>query len=426
LEDNESGEARSTAQVNEHTALIEYAEGLDRLFVYIVTHDDVRWIDLGARAQIERDARSFVETLAAPTSPPMEVAQQGACLYERLVSPVRSLLSDHITHLVFVPTSALASVPFEALVHPDSVPSDPQHGFDELRYLMDEFVVAYAPSSPVLAALQKLERQVRSPRFLILGDPIFGPEATGKDDVLQLAVARPGELSQEYRRVKGTRNESFEIGRLLVTEDPSATDAQRIALLKLADQRSAAMNTATFDMYLGAEARRDRLRSDLTAYTNLHLAAHAHVDLVDPRRSGLVLSYEPSSQGLFALEDVLGLRLNADLTVLSACETARGAVVRGEGVQSLACAFLAAGSRAVIATLWRVDDDKAAQIMIDFYRRLDRSESAADALRLAKLEFRNSGPARGSQVGSSPEAPLLAPANPYYWAPFIFIGAPSE
>jgi CHAT domain-containing protein/tetratricopeptide (TPR) repeat protein len=409
------------------TAIVEYVDGLEHVFVYVVTTEGVRFIDLGPRVSIEHDAREYLATLVGRTTEPMIVAQQGARLYAKLVSPVTSLLPRGTTQLVLVPTPSLAALPFEALVHPDSVPNDRQHGFDELRYLMDEFVVVHAPSAQVMVALQQRTSATRPPRFLILGDPIFGPEATGEADVLQLAVARPGDLSQDYRRVKGTRDESLEIARLLFTEDPSATAADGRTLLKLADQRSAEMHTARFDMYLGGEARRDRISTDLSAYTHLHLAAHAHVDPSDPRRSGLVLSYEQASQGLFALEDVLGLHLDAELTVLSACETAQGPIVRGEGVQSLAYAFLAAGSRAVIATLWRIEDDKAARIMIEFYRQyLDHGQAPADALRFAKLQFRSSIPARGSQVGQSQEAPVMVAANPYFWASFVYVGAPSE
>src|SRR5207249_289422 len=147
----------------------------------------------------------------------------------------------------------------------------------------------------------------------------------------------------------------------------------------------------------------------------LHLATHGRADENDPARSGLWLAAasaagQPDSTaapGFLSVDDILGLRLHAELVTLSACETGLGRLERGEGVMGLTRAFLAAGARSVVVSLWRVNDRSTALLMEGFYRallppHLPREEALAEAKRalLAAAETR----------------------SPYYWAPFVLVG----
>jgi CHAT domain-containing protein len=112
---------------------------------------------------------------------------------------------------------------------------------------------------------------------------------------------------------------------------------------------------------------------------------------------------------LLYVRDLYNLELNADLVVLSACETGLGRLRRGEGIISLARAFAYAGARAIVTTLWSVDDEKAKDLMLDFHGHLKRGEPVDAALRRAKLDYlqRRPGPAE---------------AHPFFWAGFAPIG----
>jgi CHAT domain-containing protein len=105
--------------------------------------------------------------------------------------------------------------------------------------------------------------------------------------------------------------------------------------------------------------------------------------------------------------EILALELNAQLVTLSACETALGKKVEGEGVRGLSTAFLFAGAKNVIASLWKVSDESTAELMIEFYTELLSGKDKATSLRLAKLRLIKSE----------------AFSHPYYWAPFIQVGA---
>ena len=111
------------------------------------------------------------------------------------------------------------------------------------------------------------------------------------------------------------------------------------------------------------------------------------------------------NDGFLRLDEVTRLRLNADLVVLSACRTGQGRLNAGEGVTGLARAFLYAGSRGVLSSLWSVDDAETSRFMVDVYQGLQDGKSTAEAVRAAKLKMIREG------------------KPPVFWAPFIHIGA---
>jgi len=158
----------------------------------------------------------------------------------------------------------------------------------------------------------------------------------------------------------------------------------------------------------GRDATRERLLAALPGASVAHIATHGDVNEAEPERSGLWLAAADSgaAQRLEA-GDVLGLRLDASLVTLSACETGLGRVERGEGVVGLARAFLAGGARSVIVSLWPVNDRSTADLMKRFYgEALAGRRSRAAALAEAKRTLLARDATR----------------SPYYWAPFILIG----
>jgi CHAT domain-containing protein len=106
--------------------------------------------------------------------------------------------------------------------------------------------------------------------------------------------------------------------------------------------------------------------------------------------------------------EIFNLKLNADLVVLSACETGLGKQVKGEGLVGLTHAFFYAGTPSIIVSLWKVQDRSTADLMVNVYQQLDRNNAKAEALRLAKLQL-----IRQNRY-----------AHPYYWAPFVLTGEP--
>lgn len=164
-------------------------------------------------------------------------------------------------------------------------------------------------------------------------------------------------------------------------------------------------------MFLGAQANEDSVKSEkLDQFRYVHFAAHGVVDEENPRRSGIILSLDGSDKedGILQMTEIMRLKLNADLVTLSACRTGLGKLVNGEGVLGLTRAFLYAGTRSVIASLWNVNVTATAELMTAFYRNLKRGLPKDEALRQAKLELLN---------GKQP-----AWRHPYFWASFVLMG----
>ena len=145
----------------------------------------------------------------------------------------------------------------------------------------------------------------------------------------------------------------------------------------------------------------------LARYRYVHFATHGILGRADGTPPSLVLALvgdQRGEDGFLRLDEVTGLKLNADLVVLSACQTGQGKLDNAEGVSGLARAFLYARSRAVLCSLWRVDDEATAELMADIYAGLKAGRSAPEALRSAQLTRIADG------------------QPPRSWAPFILIG----
>ena len=147
----------------------------------------------------------------------------------------------------------------------------------------------------------------------------------------------------------------------------------------------------------------------LKNFNYVHFATHGFIDETKPDLSSLVLTKDNNSceDGMLQATEIYNLKLNADLVVLSACQSGLGKLVRGEGMVGLTRAFMYAGTPAVLVSLWSVSDVSTATLMGDFYRNLVKQKlSKTDALRKAQL----------TMLGNEKFA------HPFYWAPFVIIG----
>jgi CHAT domain-containing protein len=165
------------------------------------------------------------------------------------------------------------------------------------------------------------------------------------------------------------------------------------------------------EIHLGADARKLYLLDHRAAGVPLiHFSTHALVDGENPDRSRILLAADSPAAGFVYLfqEEVYNLDLHGcSLVTVSACDTARGKLIRGEGVQAFSHAFLAAGAQATVTSLWRVPDQPTADFMQQLYYFLERGQSKAQALRSAKMQFLSGN---------------FGATHPRYWAAFILTG----
>jgi CHAT domain-containing protein len=180
----------------------------------------------------------------------------------------------------------------------------------------------------------------------------------------------------------------------------AAAEAQAVTQLSSADARTA--------LFLNDRADETSFkRSVATPLRVVHVASHALLDDRLPRRSALVLAASDRDDGLLQLNEIANLQLDADLVVLSTCQSQLGRAIRGEGLVSLSRAFMHSGARAVAASLWAVDDRETSRLMPHFYTALRAGSAADEALRRAQLTM--------IQAGGEDAAPAS-------WAGFVVTG----
>lgn len=376
--------------LDDDTLLLWYALGTERSFLWVVGPHSLATHPLPRREEIETAARQVHELLAKSHKKGVREQAQlaAAVLGDMVVAPAAGQIGNK--RLLIASDGALQYVPFAALP------------MDRRRVpLLAEHEIVHVPSAAVLALVRRglAERRPAPKALAVLADPVF---SRNDPRVLRPAgaitsVRTAGPVSDADRSARESGLDRFD--RLIYT----AAEAEAILALVPPSDRFEA---------LGFEAKRTMVLSGkLSHYRILHFATHGLLNARHPELSGVVLSLVDEEgrplDGFLRVQDLVHLSLPADLVVLSACRTALGKEIRGEGLVGLTQGFLVAGAGRVLVSLWNVNDLATAELMERFYRHLlEDKMSPAEALRSAQL----------SMLREERWAP------PYYWAGFTLQG----
>jgi CHAT domain-containing protein/tetratricopeptide (TPR) repeat protein len=367
--------------LDDRTAFIEFALGEKGSTLFVVTRRTLSTYPLPPASliagQVLQLRKGLEQESRLTRRDYLDAAFQ---LYQSLLAPAAQALAGK-QRLLIAPDGALYYIPFEALL------TEPAQGdYPDLPYLLRRYSISYVPSASVLASLREPRQEPlpTSPKKLVAFAPFPG-SANG-------TVARraaPGDAAgadgDRWNRqpLPASKQEILELARLYPGESLS---------------------------FLGDDANEGTVKHNpAVVHTHrLHFATHAQLDERYPEYSALVLTRGAGEDGLLQVHEIFRLRLSADLVVLSACQTALGKEVTGEGLIGLTRAFFYAGVPSLVVSLWNVADGPTPDLMLDFYKDLDRLNDKGVALRNAKLSMIK----RGKY------------AHPSYWAPFILIGEP--
>ena len=377
--------------LDEDTVLLEYALGDRRSFAWRVQKEHLEVFELPGRSQVEAQVHRVHASFSKPQSGARRTDRDALqMLSQTLLAP----LEGHAPRrLVIVPDGASGLLPFAALEHPRQTDGEPS--WDGTEPLLEQTEITYLPSASVLVALrQDSERPQPTRHVAVLADPVFDHRDP------RLAAAPTGAPSPSSATMT-----AYDPDTPIPFERLPATRREADAILENA-------SSASSWLALGFDAHRDAVFDpDLANYRVVHFATHGWVDGRNPALSGLVLSQldarGKARPGLLRLHDIERLPLNAELVVLSGCQTAVGPQVRGEGMLGLGRGFMSAGAQRVAASLWRVQDRATAELMAVFYdRMLRQGATPAAALREAQRHVRSQRRWR----------------QPYYWAAFMVQG----
>lgn len=350
-------------------AVLEYVLSDPRSFCLVITQRTADVKTLAGRTRLDTMISQYLARVEAKKPADAEAQR----LYSLALRDCLNGLSEH--HLIVIPDGKLNDIPFSALIDSSG------------RYVAESHVISVAPSGTVLYVLRHEVRP--EAQYAFLGVGYTGTESNRKSHGVT------GALADAVRGVFDLSNPDIPPLAYAGEEVKSARDAIGGSGIVL----------------LGKDATEQELKSErLDDYEILHFAVHGVVNTAEPDRSALLFADGPHSKedGLWQAREIRTLSLKAELVTLSACDTGIGKIEGEEGVDSLVGAFLMAGAKNVVASLWPASDRYTATLMEDFYSQLARGMDIPAALNRAEMDILHR---YGRQTA------------PYYWAPFEVIGA---
>ena len=324
------------------TALVEYFVGGGRTLVWVVSRNALRAFRLRIEEAELTKQVSEFRDLIASRGRLEELRDTAHNLYKMLLAPV--FPAGLPRELIVVPHRVLHYLPFHALM--------PAPG----RHLIQDSLVSYLSSASLLQFTRE-KQTAATPAALAVGNP---------------------DLQDPRLNLRYAEREAKEVGR----QFPGAA------------------------VLLRREATKPLTRAQMGPQSLIHLATHADLDEEDPLGSALLLTPNSGDDGRLEVQEVFGLDLEANLVILSACDTSLGRLTQGDEVIGLTRAFIYAGTPSVISTLWRVNDRASYELMLEFYRSLKAGQPKGEALRQAQLTT------------------LQVYPHPYFWAAYQLTGEP--
>jgi CHAT domain-containing protein len=341
--------------------MLEYVLAEPQSYCLAISKDFARIVPLAGREDIDKLVSAYLETLKTKRTS----KQEGANLYSVLFKAIPGASTK--VRLIVVPDGRLHLLPFEALVDTAG------------HYMVASHTITYAPSATALYLMHSIPLQETAQRALL---GVGGVPYDQTPELNKLATLR-----------------GYTSGAL--TNLPASKDEVLAA--------QAALGNGSDTLLIGPAATKSAFEHGLDQHSIIHLAVHGFANVKHPDRAALILlsDQQLGDDGILEASEIVHLHTNADLVVLSACDTAVGSLQGEEGVANLSLAFMLAGSKSVISTLWSIDDMPALYLMKRFYAHLAAKDSVAYALTSAKRDMLKT---YGDQ------------AIPYYWASFRLDG----
>ena len=362
--------AQVQTALNTNTALIEYWVSQETLVIFTIDRTQIKsQLIEVSRRDLQRHIARARNGIAHQEE--IMAAESLKKLYQMVVEPVYHQLSS-FNSIVIIPHRSLHFLPFQALPIPGG------------KYMIERHAISYAPSASILYYC--LQKKVET------GDHFLGM-ALGNNEV-------------------GTN------------KPLPGTDIEVIQLMKL---YPGAINRSN------SEFLETAFKKESSDFNYIHIATHGVFNKLQPLHSYLLMNESPTDDGQLTVDEIFGLRIKSQFVTLSACETALGDLDEGDELVGLSRAFIYAGTRGVIVSLWKVEDATTAWLMTRFHQYsrsgLDAAEALTNAQRdllamnFSQIAFRG----KNIQMDKSIEEAVLGKSatqlrNPYYWAPFILIG----
>lgn len=358
-----------------NSAIIEYFITDSLLYAFTITQGSYSISSTPIGIDLDSLVQALRVVVAGKNQKHSDFVRTSYEMYQLLISPIAPYLSDQVDKVIIVPHGALSLIPFELLL--TKAPNNRGEDYRQLPYLLNDYQVVYANSGTLWA--KEYDRKTDWDYQFAGYAPTY--------QTAQLAESRALETYGGFR--------------------------DKLSNLKYTGQEIT--NASSYFggvTYTGKTATESIFKKEGSKYQILHLAMHALVDEENPLNSKLIFTQEGDTleDGFLNAYELYNMELNAELAVLSACNTGYGKLAKGEGVMSLGRAFSYAGCPSIVMSLWPAQDQATSDIMTYFYEGLSKGHSKDQALREAKLKYLENAD------------DLFA--HPFYWAGFVVQGDP--
>lgn len=365
--------------------LLEYMLGDSAVYLFLVKRDTflLKKIDMDYR-QVDgfvNEMRKNIEEQVVPnlsdslfkevTKKYVKAANQ---LYIHLFAPIKKYLPRE-SEVIVIPDGSLGYLPFDALL--ESEPND-INDFPSFPFLLKKYSFSYAQSATLLKEMKQKKHIQKAHKNLLAFAPNFEGGNIPSDKYASRSIASEQEVSK------------------LSELNYNIEEAQSI------------VSIIGGKALIGINATETQFKANANQYKILHLSTHGIVNdqMNDYSFIAFTIQKDSIENELLYNRELYDLSLNADMVVLSACETGLGKILWGEGITNLTRGFSFAGAKSIIPTLWRINDQSTSNLMENFYKELKAGKKKDKALRQAKLDFLYNSPTY----------------EPYYWAAFIPVG----
>ena len=368
--------------IDKKTVLLEYFVGDEESYLVFLSQRNAKLYVLGGRAEIEKSLRAYLKMISDGSIDEKAGFEAAERIRRELIPLEKNEDLKNAKSLIVIPDGILHFLPFETIRVRD------EHGS---KYLIENLAISYCPSASSLYVLKSKKRsRIWKKGMLAIGGPRYGHGMTRVDEF-------------RFDRKDVLRKLYYEQGFRL---DPLPFSKKEVIdIAKLFKKNGV-------HVLVGEAANEETVKKlSLEEFQIIHFACHGFLDEKYPFRSALVLSLcnQQEEDGFLQIREIYGLSINADLVVLSACQTGQGMLERAEGPMGLTRPFFVAGARSVIASLWPINDKATVVFMREFYKHIVGGHAAGEALRFAKLKM-----IKSSWI------------HPFYWASFILHGDPSS
>lgn len=380
-------------------SVIEYFAGDTSIFIFVVAKEQFNVISTTKDSLFRNGIDRLHESIIGKDYG--AYCTNAYRLYQDLFKPVEHLIKTE--KVVIIPDGSIYYVPFEALLTDDVNDRQKQKDYRTLPYLLQTHTISYTYSINLLPQIRFWSHNRDLPKYDFLAfAPVFSDQANlASRSIGSFEINRETDSDPMGARIPlpATKSEVLNIQK------------EFIESYGIGDRFVNWLFGEKVHVFLEDKANEHTLKiQDLKNYRYVHFATHGFVNKASPNLSGLLLAQADTTtgeDGNLYLGEIYNLDLNADLVVLSACETGIGKFARGEGLIGLTRGFLYAGAKNLLVSLWKVNDWSTSDLMGYFYAAMLKGKDKDEALKTAKIKLMNSN----SEY-----------AQPAYWSPFILIG----